>query len=115
MKNAESEKLTVQFKFVEGELELNVEDIIYIETDKHRNLFYTQNGTYSIYRKLNEIELELDGMDFLRIHQSFLVNMRYIEKISSYILRLTTGEELSVPKSRYQNVKKVYAIYKEAE
>lgn len=115
LKKAERENLTVQFQFVEGETTLKVDDIIYIETDKHRNLFYTQNGTYSIYRKLNDIEQEFDGMDFLRIHQSFLVNMRYIEKISSYILRLTTGEELSVPKSRYQNVKKVYSLYKEAE
>lgn len=113
MKKAEKDNLTVQFRFVEGELKLNVEDIIYIETNKHRNLFYTNSGTYSIYRKLNEIEQEFNGMDFLRIHQSFLVNMRYIEKISSYVLRLTTGEELSVPKSRYQNVKKVYSLYKE--
>lgn len=112
-KKMDRKNLTVQYSFVEGEMTLKVEDIIYIETNRHRNLFYTKDGTYSIYRKLSEIEQELDGMDFLRIHQSFLVNMRYIDKISSYVLKLTTGEELSVPKSRYQNVKKVYASYKE--
>lgn len=112
LKEIGKESRTVQFQFVEGETTLEVDDIIYIETNKHRNLFYTKKGTYSIYRKLNEIEVELAGMDFLRIHQSFLVNMQYVEKISSYIMRLTTGEELSVPKSRYQNVKREYTLYK---
>lgn len=112
LKDIEIQQCTVKFPFVEGETTLRVEDIIYIETDKHRNLFYTKNGTYSIYRKLGDIEEELAGMDFLRIHQSFLVNMRYIKKISSYIMWLTTGEELSVPKSRYPHVKMEYARYK---
>lgn len=112
MKEIRRESQTVQFQFVEGETTLKVDDIIYIETNKHKNLFYTKNGIYSIYRKLNQIEEDLSGMDFVRIHQSFLVNMRYVEKISSYIMRLTTGVELSVPKSRYQHVKREYALYK---
>lgn len=106
------ESRTVQFPFVEGETILKVDDIIYIETNKHKNVFYTKQGNYSIYRKLNEIEEELAGLDFVRIHQSFLVNMQYVEKISSYIMHLTTGEELSVPKSRYQKVKMEYSLYK---
>ncbi len=113
MKKQEKQELTVNFAFVEGEQTLRAEDIIYIETNRHRNLFYTKDGTFSIYRKLNDIEKDMEGMDFLRIHQSFLVNMRYIQKISSYVLRLTTGEELSVPKSRYQKVKQAYARYQE--
>ena len=113
MKENKREKQTVRFQFVEGEAILKVDDIIYIETNKHKNLFYTKDKTYSIYRKLNEIEEELAGLDFVRIHQSFLVNMRYVDKISSYIMRLTTGEELSVPKSRYQYVKQTFSLYKE--
>ncbi len=113
MKLIAKESRTVQFPFVEGETILKVDDIIYIETNKHKNVFYTKQGNYSIYRKLNELEEELAGLDFVRIHQSFLVNMQYVEKISSYIMRLTTGEELSVPKSRYQKVKKEYSLYKE--
>ncbi|MCM1157551.1 MAG: LytTR family transcriptional regulator [Bacteroidales bacterium] len=112
LKEIRKEERTVCFPFVEGETTLKTDDIIYIETNKHRNLFYTKQGTYSIYRKLNEIEEDLAGMDFLRIHQSFLVNMRYVGKISSYIMKLTTGEELSVPKSRYQYVKQEYALYR---
>ncbi len=108
-------KQFVQFKFVgtSTAVKLAVEDIIYIETDRHRNLFVTKNKTYSIYKRLDEIEKELAGMGFVRVHMSFLVNMRYIEKISSYRLKLTTGAELSVPKARYKNVKKEYAMFME--
>lgn len=49
----------------------------------------------------DDLERTLKGMGFVRIHQSFLINMRYIEKISSYVMVLTTGKEISVPKSRY--------------
>ena len=103
----------LQFQFVEGSVQLMPEEILYIETNRHKNFFYTASGTYSIYKKLGDIEMELKGMGFVRAHQSFLVNMRYVEKISSYVLRLTNGQEISVPKSLYQEVKRQYLTYKE--
>ena len=90
-------------------------DIIYIETARHKNIFYTEKGIYSIYKKLDELEAELKDMGFVRIHLSFLVNMRYIAKISSYVLILTTGKEISVPKSRYAQVKQQYMLFKGEE
>ena len=105
----------VEFSFVEGQIRLQTDDIIYIETAKHKNVFYAKKQVYTIYKRMDEIEEELAGFGFVRVHQSFLVNMRYIEKISSYILRLITGKEISVPKSRYQEVKRAFALYKGAE
>ncbi|MDE7007155.1 MAG: LytTR family transcriptional regulator, partial [Lachnospiraceae bacterium] len=87
------------------------DEIIYIETARHKNIFYVGDQTYSIYKKLDEIEEELKGMGFIRIHQSFLVNLRYVDKISSYVLYLSNGQELSVPKARYPAVKKQYMQY----
>lgn len=107
--------LYVEYSFVEGTVKLLTDDIIYIETARHKNVFYTKKNIYTIYKKMDEIEAELCGFGFVRIHQSFLVNMRYIEKISSYVLRLITGKEISVPKSRYPEVKRRYALYKGAE
>ena len=105
----------LQFSFVEGTIKLHADDIIYIETARHKNIFYTEKGCYSIYKKLDELEAELKDMGFVRIHLSFLVNMRYIAKISSYVLILTTGKEISVPKSRYAQVKRQYMLFKGEE
>lgn len=104
----------VQYSFVEGNVTLKVEDIIYVETSRHKNYFYTKDEVFSIYKKLDEIENELQGYGFVRTHQSYLVNMRYVEKISSYVMKLNTGEELSVPKSRYQEVKRQFTLFKDA-
>lgn len=101
----------VTFTFVEGEATLQADEILYIETSRHKNIFHTEGKTYSIYRKMDEIEAAMEGLGFLRCHQSFLVNMRYIQKISSYVMTLTTGQELSVPKARYREVKGRYAEY----
>jgi len=108
-----AENPVIEFSFVEGKTGLKPEDIIYIETSRHKNFFYTKSQVYSIYKKLSELETELEGYGFVRVHLSFLVNMQYIEKISSYVLRLTNGKEISVPKSRYAQVKKMYARYRE--
>ena len=109
------EERVVEFGFVEGNMRLKVDDIIYIETSRHKNVFYTKEQTFSIYRKMDELEEDLKGMGFVRIHRSFLINMKYIERISSYVMLLTTGKEISVPKSRYPEVKRQYALFKGAE
>lgn len=102
---------TLRFPFVEGNTLIAVPALIYIETDRHRNLFHTADRTYSIYRKLDEIERQLSGLGFVRVHRSFLVNMRYIRRISSYVCHLKTGEQISVPKPRYPYVKKQFELF----
>ena len=41
------EERVVEFGFVEGNVRLRVDDIIYIETSKHKNVFYTAGETYN--------------------------------------------------------------------
>lgn len=113
MKNGGSTSYLRTFPFVEGKKTLNMKEVLYIETNRHKNIFHTMNESYSIYRKIGELQEELAGLGFMRTHQSFLVNMQYVQKISSYVLTLTTGEELSVPKARYQQVKREYAAFVE--
>lgn len=101
------------FSFVGGGRAVDVSGIFYVETERHKNIFYTAQASYRIYKKLDEIEKQLAPYGFVRVHRSFLVNMRYVQKISSYVLRLTNGTEISVPKSRYAYVKREYAMYRE--
>ncbi len=111
MKEMKSSEQVLEFDFREGLRAIRVDEIIYIETNRHIQIFYTKKNEYTIYAKMDEMEQQLSEYGFVRIHQSFLVNMRYIDKISSYVLTLKTGKELSVPKSRYSDVKKRYALF----
>ena len=67
---------------------------------------------YTLYSTLNDMEKELDNNEFLRIHQSYLVNMKHIEKVSRYEVSLTNGVKLEIPKARYGFVEKAYVSYK---
>lgn len=102
----------LEFSFVEGNIRLKLDDISYIETDAHVQVFHVGNKTYRIYKKLEEVEKELSGYGFVRIHKSFVVNLGYVKKISSYRLYLSTGEDFSVPRNRYNEVKRRFALYK---
>lgn len=66
---------------------------------------------YSLYGKLDDIEKELSDDTFLRLHQSFLVNMKYIDKINRYEALLSNGVTLKIPKNRYKYVEERYVAY----
>lgn len=114
--SGKSNKLLCNYHFVEGDETLQEELVLYIETKGHKNYFHLTDGRMlGIYRKLDELADDFSDWDFLRCHQSFLVNMRYIERISSYVLTLENGEQLSVPKARYKEVKKRFLAYQEKD
>ena len=63
--------------------------------------------------KLNNIEKMLDDCKYMiRVHQSYIVNMMYVKKISGYRIYLKNGIEIGVPKPRYKEVKKAIMEFK---
>lgn len=107
----------IAFPFPEGEKKLYTENILYVESRKHRAVFFYMEKeivSYQIYEKLDVVEERLSGCGFLRIHKSYLVNMKHIRKISNYLAFLDTGEELPVPRTKYQKVKEEFVAYQGA-
>ena len=98
--------------FVEGSIRLRVNEIIYIESYRHKIIFHTEERSYSIYKPLGEIEGMLAGMGFTRIHKSFIVNMEYVRSVNNYILTLYNGMNFIVPRGRYKEVKRSWAVYR---
>lgn len=101
-------------EFIEGKTYLKVEEICLVESRGHKIIFLSADGQSvagTMNRKLSDMENVLREYGFLRVHQSYLVNMRYIVKISSYRLELQQKITLHVPKNRYQYVKREYAVY----
>ena len=65
----------VTFSFIEGERKLYTDNIIYIESDKHKSIFHymeTDLIQYQIYSRLDAVEQKLAGCGFLRIHKVIL-------------------------------------------
>lgn len=103
-----------KFSFIGGEREIVVKDILYVESILHKLCFVREGEKLYMYGKLNQLENILEQYGFVRTHQSYLVNMRFIDKISNYTLFLSDGTKIPVVKSRYQTVKTKFLHYKEA-
>ncbi len=102
------------FDFKEGKREVSLERLLYIESNLHKLAFHIMEDDmkiYTMYETLNELEDKLAVNDFIRIHQSYLVNIKYIKKIVRYKLILSNGVELIIPKSRYTYVKQRFISY----
>ena len=85
-----------------------VNDIFYFESNKRVLIVHTKSDEYSFYGKLDQVEKELDGKDFIRTHQSYFVNARKIKSVSKDSAELLNGEILPVRKSKASAVKNAY-------
>lgn len=67
---------------------VNLDDIMYIESDKHTIRVHLADGTdIETSGKLGEIEAQIHEERFLHCHQSYLVNMDYIRDVNeSFIM-----------------------------
>lgn len=99
---------TVKYWFIEGGKEIDVEKILYVESRLHKLTFYVTGSeilTYSLYKKMDEIEQDLEHYGFVRVHQSYLVNMKYVRAVKHYTVTLDNGMDILVSRSKYKVVK----------
>lgn len=102
------------FTFNECEKNVPLERIIYVESKLHKLEFHIMEERmmiYTMYGTLNVLERELHSFGFLRIHQSFLVNLQHIKKVTGYNAVLSNCQSLPVPKARYRDVKNAFIAY----
>ena len=103
-----------EFDFKEGTKEVSLERLLYIESNLHKLEFHVMEDDmkiYTMYETLNALEVKLSVNDFIRIHQSYLVNIKYIKNVVRYKVVLTNGVELIIPKARYTYVKEQFISY----
>ena len=104
-----------EFDFVEGKKNVNLEKIYYIESNLHKVVCWIKEESlerFSLYEKLNRIEEKIKNQKFIRIHQSYLVNMKHIISIKNYKTVLDNGEELPMSKAKFKAAKEAFIEYK---
>lgn len=101
----------VHFSFQTGNqtVSLNIKDIFYFESDKRKILIKTLGGKeYSFYSKLDKVEEELKKNDFVRCHQSFLLNAKKISSLRQGEAELINGETVPVSKHRAKETNEAF-------
>lgn len=94
-----------------GELyTIPLRQIHYIESLGRLVLIHTDDGPVECYRRLKDLEEQLAG-EFIRCHQSFLVNLGHVKQMQELQLLLLTGETVPVSRVRLKETKEQLMRY----
>ncbi len=91
---------------------LDVDDVDYINILEERVLVHVGDRAYPIRRTLTELQIRLDPACFFRAHRSAIVNLDRVQEVipwfkGSHILRLTTGAEVDLSRSRARALRQI--------
>lgn len=101
-----------QFKFNKEMQKVSLKDVVYFESRNRIVYIYLTDGSYKyFYAKLNDVEKELANSRqyFLRIHQSFLVNYSYIQKMNFFSVTVSYDKneiELKISEDRQKEIRR---------
>lgn len=116
LKKVKKDRKVIRWKFIEGEKVIPLDSLVYIESHRHKIHFVVANHLsceeFKMYDKLSNIENKLLPQGFLRIHQSFLVNLSKIKKIQGLSIVLYNDSTLPISKARYKEVKERFVEYR---
>lgn len=117
MKQLNQENLPIQ---INGEIiKVPLDDILYLEVQQHNVTVVTRKITperkqkeYSFYATLSDLEDRLAPLGFLRIHKSYLVNMKHLKKFQCREAILDNGMTLRVGEKSYSENKRKFLLWK---
>ena len=61
--------------------------VLYIEGTKDYVTFHTTEGKHMVYKRMKDLELLLPA-DFLRVHNSYIINRQHIKKIEEHHVQI---------------------------
>lgn len=93
----------------EGRIRVSLHEIRYLEVLKNYVTIHA-DGDYSVKRTLNELEKELDE-SFYRIHRSYIVNLRFVRKITRAEVELKDGTVLPLSRKLYEGLNQAMIRY----
>ena len=101
-----------------GGVKVPLRNILYFEVQNHT--IYAHILDYSrdhlcYAGKISSIESDLNNKGFLRIHKSYLVNMKHIERITKTHVHLTNSIELPCSRKNYSEILTKYMLWEAQE
>ncbi len=99
------------------QIELPLASIVYLESWKRKIQVHTKNMnevSYDFYGTMQDVEQLLSLKGFLRIHKSYLVNMKEISKLKSHQVFLKDGTVLNASERNWKNTISSFLTWKGA-
>ena len=95
----ETAPVRLRFTNREGTHSVDASEICYIESLEHKIVVHTQQGTIASDMSLAAAEKMVKALPFFRCHVSYLVNLRYVDRVSGNDVWVN-GDRLAI--SRYR-------------
>ncbi|SFG68376.1 two component transcriptional regulator, LytTR family [Lachnospiraceae bacterium C7] len=92
-------KKSITIEYSSGIKKIDVDNIIYIETEGHNLLIHLKATTIKIRAKLKDYEEMLAEDDFFRINKGYLVNLKHVEGIEGTSC-IIADEKLIISRNR---------------
>lgn len=89
------------FQFGTETIRLPIADILYCESRKRILIIHTERQEYKTYEKMDNAEASLSKNEFVRCHQSYLVNVKHIRELNKNEIILFNENRIPISK-RYQ-------------
>ena len=97
-------------KTAEETVSLPSNDIIYIEVFDHVLIYHTETGEYSCRGRLSDVLEKLDPERFVLCNRSYIVNLRYVSKVSKDTL-MVGNTQIPVSRSHRQELMQRFSSY----
>lgn len=75
---------------------LNIGEILYINSDSDYTDIYVKDKKHISSESLKYWEDKLGHFSFIRVHKSYIVNLKMIERLSANRIYLTTGDQIPI-------------------
>ena len=102
---------SIVLKYRQSFLRLNPYRVLYLESNGKVQTIHLIDRSVEVNYRLKELEEMFRPFGFLKPHNSYLVNCRFISSIRQTDIYMDNGERLPVSKHRLKEVKQFYLAY----
>ncbi len=112
-KLANKDEVYITVKSTEGISRIDLNKLVYTETENHFQRLYMLDGRTIYVRKSSTEFFELldKAPRFFKCGNTYIINMDYIVELSSKCIAFSTGSKIPILNRKYSEFKKLYMDY----
>ena len=98
IKQTEHSYLTIEVEG--GIMRLNLNEIIYLESQKHHVIIHTEHGNFMTQGPMKRMEQLLNPKGFSKCHNAYLVHLKHVIGIQQNMAILTNHQEIIISRTK---------------
>ena len=102
---------TIYVNNSDGEYTVSVNDVLFIEAQNQQVSILTKDNAFSMRSNISDYAKELAKYDFISVHRSYLVNLKYVTGINKQEVTMEGDTKLPISRLRYNEVKQAFHDY----